>query len=151
MLVARALWGVGPGTTARLAPRRLVVSTSVVSPRSCTAPRQPAATAHPHPSPPSPHPGRQRRPKHKATCPQFCHLPLLWKRAAGCSFIYLFIHMFLYISIYPYVSLFIWGPDGVAEWVEHPPPVLEDHGIRRSRVRVRTLRIRFLVESNQWL
>ena len=37
-------------------------------------------------------------------------------------------------------------PDGVAEWVERLAPMLEDQGIRRSQVRVR-----FLVESNQWL
>ena len=35
------------------------------------------------------------------------------------------------------------GPDGMAEWVERPSPVLWDRGIQTSRLRTG-------VESNQW-
>ena len=51
--------------------------------------------------------------------------------------------------IYIYVHC-LW-PDGVARWVEHLSPVLEDQGIWTSRVWIRTLRVWTMVESNHWL
>ena len=42
-------------------------------------------------------------------------------------------------------------PDWLAEWVEHPSPVLGDQGIRTSWLRIQTLCVRTLVESKQWL
>ena len=40
---------------------------------------------------------------------------------------------------------------GWAEWVDCPPPVLEDSGMRTSRIRVPCQQVRTLVESNQLL
>ena len=48
---------------------------------------------------------------------------------------------------YPLLSVFpTQEPVGVDKWVEHPPPVLRDRGIRRSWVRIRTSHFRTLVK-----
>ena len=50
-----------------------------------------------------------------------------------------------------YYIITSWWPVGVAEWVERPPPILGDRGIRRSRVWVQSPWIRNLIKSNQRL